>query len=145
MKPDIEIKIVKSWPQQEIVGLYKAGGWWKSSYDSSKINDLIQGSFAFAVIIDKKTSKAIGMGRIISDGVSDAYIQDLVILKKYRNLGIGKKLVKFLIDFCKSKKITWLALIAEPDQDKFYEPLGFKPMNKYIPMKYANDVKDDFN
>lgn len=130
------IKFVRNWPEDEIVNLYEAGGWWKDYYDKSGIKHLINGSFVFAVVIDKKVGKAIGMGRVLSDGTSDAYIQDLVILSEYRNKGIGKKLVKKLTDYCKSKNIHWIALIAEPGQQGFYENLGFKKMKNYTPMKY---------
>jgi len=138
-KENIEFKLIESWPEGDIVELYKAGGWWKNSYDSSGIEPLIKGSFAFAVAVDKKSKKAIGMGRIISDGVSDAYFQDIVILPEYRNQGIGKKIVETLIERCLSAGILWIGLIAEPDQDDFYTPIGFKPMKKYIPMKYEKE------
>lgn len=138
MSKDFEIKLVKYWPEKEIMELYKSGGWWKDSYDPSGIKSLINGSFAFAVVVDKKTKKAIGMGRIISDGVSDAYIQDLVIHHDFRSKGIGKKLTKFLLDYCVSKNLHWIGLIAEPDQDGFYSKIGFKQMNNYVPMKYED-------
>ena len=132
----IEIKFVDTWPANDIVELYKAGGWWKESYAPSGIDSLIKGSYAFAVVVDKKLGKTIGMGRIISDGVSDAYIQDLVVLPEYRDKGIGREIVKTLINHCKKKGIHWVGLIAEPDQDGFYSNLGFKQMKNYIPMKY---------
>ena len=135
---NFKIKFVTTWPEDEIVELYKSGGWWKESYDPSGINKLIEGSYAFAVVTDK-SGKAIGMGRIISDGVSDAYIQDLVILPDLRNQGIGKKLVQFLLKRCKDDGIFWIGLIAEPDQDSFYDTLGFKQMKNYVPMKYENE------
>jgi ribosomal protein S18 acetylase RimI-like enzyme len=78
------------------------------------------------------------MGRILSDGVSDAYIQDLVVLPEYRKKGVGKQLVKKLVEYCHSKNIRWITLIAEPNQDDFYSKLGFKTMEKYIPMKYED-------
>ena len=134
----IEIKIVEKWKDDEIVNLYKAGGWWKDHYNPSELKFLIKGSFAFALAIDKKSKKALGMGRLISDGVSDAYIQDLVILSDYRDKGIGRKIVKTLIDYCKKKGIHWIGLIAEPNQEGFYSSLGFKQMKKYVPMKYEN-------
>ena len=111
----IEIKFVDFWNEDEIVELYKAGGWWKDYYDPSGLKNLIKGSFAFAVAIDKSSGKAIGMGRLISDGVSDAYIQDLVVLPKYRDRGIGRQLVKVLLDHFLSKGILWIGLIAEPE------------------------------
>jgi len=136
---NIEIKIVDFWPVNEIVELYKAGGWWKDYYNPSVIKDLIKGSFAFAIAIDKNYNKSIGMGRLISDGVSDAYIQDLVVIPKYRERGIGKQIAKTLIDYCKKRKISWLGLIAEPNQDEFYKKLGFKVMEKYTPMIYKEE------
>lgn len=139
MKKNIEIKIINSWPEKEIVELYKVGGWWKKSYDSSGIKYLIKGSLAFVVAVDNKTKKAIGMGRIISDGVSDAYFQDILVLPDYRNMGIGAEIVKTLLDHCLSKGILWIGLIAEPDQDGFYSTLGFKKMEKYVPMKYPTE------
>ena len=135
-KEEIEIKIVDKWPDDEIVNLYKAGGWWKDNYDPSGLKHLIEGSFAFTVAIDKKSKKAIGMGRLLSDGISDAYIQDLVVLPEYRDKGIGREIAKTLIDHCTKKGINWIGLIAEPDQDGFYTTLGFKQMKKYVPMKY---------
>jgi GNAT superfamily N-acetyltransferase len=135
-KQDIEIRFVNTWSEDEIVDLYKAGGWWKNCYNKSGIKPLIKGSFAFIVAVDKKTEKAVGMGRLISDGVSDAYIQDLVVLPDYRSQGIGEKLVQSLLEYCKSKGIIWIGLIAEPKQDGFYLPFGFKHLKNYIPMKY---------
>ena len=135
----IEIKLVDFWPENEIVNLYRAGGWWKEYYDPSKLKYLIKGSFAFAVAVDKNINKAVGMGRIISDGVSDAYIQDLVVLPEYRDSGIGRQLVKTLLEHCLSKKIIWIGLIAEPDQYGFYSNIGFKTLTKYTPMKYQKD------
>ena len=93
---NIEIRVVDSWSIDEIVELYKAGGWWKESYDPSLIHQMIAGSFVFAVVVDEQNKKAVGMGRVISDGVSDAYIQDVIVLPKYRGKGIGKKLVDLL-------------------------------------------------
>ena len=139
MSENIEIKIVNSWKEKDIVELYKAGGWWKDKYDPLGLKHLINGSFAFAVAIDKNSKKAIGMGRLISDGVSDAYIQDLIVLPEYRDKGIGRQLVKTLLDHCLSKGIHWIGLIAEPDQDGFYENLGFKVMKRYVPMKYHTE------
>lgn len=141
MKQNIDIRLVSSWPKDEIVSLYKAGGWWKESYDKSTIKSMIGGSFAFAVAVDKDTGKAIGMGRIISDGISDAYIQDFIILPKYRRRGIGKQLLNFLLEHCMSKGIHWIGLIAEPGQESFYSFAGFKSMKDYTPMRYQKEEK----
>ena len=136
---NIEIKFVDEWPENEIVELYKAGGWWKDQYQSSGLKDLIKGSFAFAIAIDKKSKKAVGMWRLLSDGISDAYIQDLIVLPDYRKKGIGKKIVYELIKHCKKNDINWIALISEPGQEEFYKKIGFENMKKYVPLKYKEE------
>jgi ribosomal protein S18 acetylase RimI-like enzyme len=137
----IEIKIVKKWPQDDIVRLYNAGGWWKPHYKKSGLQELIEQSYAFAVVVHKPTKQTIGMGRIISDKTSDAYIQDLIILPEHRGKGYGRQLVKKLIDFCVTNKLHWIGLIAEPDQEEFYEKIGFKKMEKHVPMLYEIEGK----
>jgi len=138
----IEIKIVDSWPEEDIVALYKAGGWWKETYDTTCIPAMMRGSFAFAVAIEKQTNRAVGMGRLLSDGVSDAYIQDLVVLSPHRNKGIGRRLVSTLLEHGKQHGLVWIGLIAEPGQEPFYTPLHFKRMKQYVPMKYENNHAD---
>ena len=138
MKIDIDIKIVKNWNIDAIVKLYKSGRWWKEHYNKNSIPDLVKGSFAFAVAIDKGNGKAIGMARVLSDSVSDAYIQDVVVLPEYRKKGIGKKLILSLVDFCKRRGVNWIALISEPNQEQFYKKLGFKDMEDYTPMRFED-------
>jgi ribosomal protein S18 acetylase RimI-like enzyme len=135
-KKKIEIHLVNSWSTDDIIDLYKAGGWWKDSYEKAGIPLLIAGSFAFAVAVDHTSGRAVGMGRLLSDGVSDAYIQDVVVLKEYRNQEVGKQLIRTLINHCVSKKLRWIGLIAEPGMESFYKTLGFKPMEHYCPMLY---------
>jgi ribosomal protein S18 acetylase RimI-like enzyme len=139
MSNQIDIKFVKNWSIDDIVQLYKAGGWWKDHYSPKDLEYLIKGSFVFAVVIDKKNNKTIGMARILSDGVSDAYIQDLIILPEYRKKGIGKKLLKKLVKYCLSKGILWIGLISEPGQDGFYQSYGFKIMKNYTPMLFQKE------
>ena len=135
----IELEIVESADTNSIVTLYKAGGWWQDSYSKDGIPALIKGSFAFVVARDTRTGQLVGMGRAISDKVSDAYIQDVVVLPDYRKQGIGGRIITTLRNFCLKQGIEWLGLIAEPDSDKFYRELGFKPMKGHIPMRYHQE------
>jgi aralkylamine N-acetyltransferase len=141
MESDVDIRLVEAWDAGEIVLLYRAGGWWKDEYDPAGIPGLIRGSFAFAVAIDTKSGHAIGMGRVISDGCSDGYIQDLVILPGYRKSGIGMAIVDALVSACRGAGITWIALIAEPDTEPFYRPLGFQLMRGHVPLLWTGEPR----
>ena len=122
------IEMVHDWPREQIVELYKSGGWWEEHYDPGGLDALIRGSFAFAIAMDASSGLAIGMGRAISDGVSDAWLQDIVVLDDYRNRGIGRAIIKKLLEFCQMKGLGWIGLVAEPGSKEFYEPLGFKTL-----------------
>lgn len=139
MADDITVKIVRSWDEEEIAALYKAGGWWKEEYKTEDLRHLILGSFAFAVATDAKTGRAVGMGRVIADGVSDGYIQDLVVLPKFRKSGVGTRIVSALVNRCLQAGITWIGLIAQPETEKFYRPLGFQPMERHIPLIFRGE------
>ena len=80
------------------------------------------------------------MGRVISDGVSDGYIQDLVVLPEYRKTGVGRQIVATLVNKCVEPGISWIGLIAEPDTEKFYLPSGFHPMEGHTPLIFRRDL-----
>ena len=62
----IELLHVEEWPQDEIVELYNAGGWWKNDYDPSGIPELIKGSFDFTadVVAYEKNGELIDSGKV---------------------------------------------------------------------------------
>ncbi|MBN1236599.1 MAG: GNAT family N-acetyltransferase [Methanotrichaceae archaeon] len=140
-KNKIQIEFVRSWHEDQIVQLYRAAGWWKEEMDAGKINHLIQGSFLFAVAIDISTGRAVGMGRVISDGIADAYIQDLVVQGDWRSRGVGTMILIKLLEECKFHKISWIGLIAEPGKEEFYRSQGFAPMPGHVPMLFAKEAK----
>lgn len=134
---EVEYEIVTAAPLEEIVELYKSGDWWQESCEArAVIPAMIKGSLCF-MVARKLDGQIIGMGRVISDGFSDAYIQDVVVLKEYRGLGIGRELIKRLTQFCLDRKISWIGLIAEPGTQGFYEDLGYGPLIGYQPMLYG--------
>jgi aralkylamine N-acetyltransferase len=140
IKDNIVVRLVKDWPVREIIELYVAGGWWDGSSQSS-VKEIISGSCVFAVAVDEENGKAIGMGRVLSDGISDAYIQDVIVLPEYRKKGVGKKIIAELVDECLKKNITWISLVAEPGTESFYMDMGFQVMTGHTPMRYTGGTK----
>jgi len=134
---DVEFKAVSSAPVEDIVALYSSAGWWKESPEARRIiPDMIRGSFCF-MLVRSTEGNIIGMGRVISDGYSDAYIQDVVLLKEYRGQGIGCELIRRLTKFCEKEKIGWIGLVAEPGTQGLYEKIGYRPLKRYQPMLYG--------
>jgi aralkylamine N-acetyltransferase len=139
LEDTIAVQLVQAWDGDEIANLYRAGGWWKEEYDPKELSRLILGSFLFVVAADLKTGRAVGMGRVIADGVSDGYIQDLVVLPEYRKTGIGARIVSILVKKCVERGISWIGLIAEPGTENFYLPFGFHPLEGHTPLIFRSD------
>ncbi|MBM4403104.1 MAG: GNAT family N-acetyltransferase [Candidatus Cloacimonetes bacterium] len=130
----IEYRIVKNAAPDKILDLYRQAGWWteQDTPDSLDfISRIISHTYCFAIALDGE--RIIGMGRIISDGVSDAYIQDVTVQQDYRRQGIGQQIIRTLVKHLKGNDITWIGLISEPGYQSFYENLGFSRMEGYTP------------
>lgn len=115
--------------------LYKDAEWWEDSWDNEKewLNQIVKNSFVFIALYLEK--EIIGMGRAISDGISDAYIQDIIVKENFKRKGFGKIILKEIIKRLKNNKIDWIGLIAKPNTKSFYEKCDFKEMDNFTPMK----------
>jgi spermidine synthase len=127
--------LVEPTPNQinEITLLYRLESWWsKESDDPEMVAQIISGSHCFMIVT--KDNETIGMGRALSDGVSDAYIQDVTVKKPHRGQGIGTQIIKKLVERLNADGLEWIGLIAEKNSHKFYRRLGFEKMPNSVPM-----------
>jgi len=69
--------------------------------------------------------RLIGFGRAISDGVYQAAIYDVAVLPDFQGQGVGKALVKHILDRLSSCTVI---LYASPGREAFYRTLGFRKM-----------------
>jgi len=128
----ITVKVIKQADPAAVVRLYQEAGWWRNDYTDDFIPPVLRNSFCVVGAFDG--NELIGMGRAISDGVSDAYIQDIAVLNAYRGRGIGTRIVKKLLRHLQQHHVDWIGLIGEPGTEPFYGRLGFAAMPHYVPM-----------
>jgi spermidine synthase len=114
-----------------IITIYRAQGWWRRATRAG-LNRLIRGSHCF--VVAEKDGVIVGMGRAVSDGVSDAYLQDVAVLAAERGRGTGAGIVKALTRRLKRDGIGWIALIAQDGSAPFYAGLGFRRLKRADPM-----------
>ncbi len=140
MQADIKITVVKSADNSQILALYQAENWWQQD-DNPRYLDgvaaIIRETYCF--VIASQGEQIIGMGRAISDGVSDAYIQDVTVRKDFRGQGIGKAIINALLEHLKLNGLQWIGLISEPGYERFYQSLGFEVMPSYTPFIYKGE------
>jgi aralkylamine N-acetyltransferase len=115
--------------------LYKDAGWWDENCAQHPefLSRVVRQSALFVGAFSDQ--KMIGMGRALSDLVSDAYIQDVTVLRAFRGKGIGTKIIRLLIAGLKDHRVDWIGLIGEPNTRVFYENLGFREMPGHVPYR----------
>lgn len=123
-----------------IAELYRAQGWRLASDDESPqwIGRLVAGSHCFVIAVEGE--EILGMGRAISDGISDAYIQDLTVRSNRRNQGIGGKILRVILERLQADGLRWIGLIAEPGSSNLYRHAGFREMPAAVPMLMIRDL-----
>jgi ribosomal protein S18 acetylase RimI-like enzyme len=68
--------------------------------------------------------KLIGTGRIVSDGVINAYVCGLGVLSEHRNQGVGTKIMEMLKEFCLNQNLH-MQFICDESLVSYYSKLGF--------------------
>ena len=72
--------------------------------------------------------KLIGYIDSVSNGVTDAYIQDLMVCPDYQGKGIGTALMDKMLEYLKEKRIYMISVVYEEGLKPFYERFGFYNM-----------------
>lgn len=123
----IELCIETNFPPEllaAVARLYRIAGWVEENDGCEFLSAALGNSCAVcAAYCDGKLA---GMGRALGDGVSDAYIQDVVVDPDFRRRGVGGAIVRALVAELKRRGVDWIALVGEPGTEDFYRSLGFR-------------------
>jgi GNAT superfamily N-acetyltransferase len=76
--------------------------------------------------------KLVGAGRALADGLDCAYIGDVAVRPEHQGAGLGKEIIRRLVDQAKGHKK--IILYANPGKEGFYRKLGFLPMTTAMGM-----------
>ena len=131
----IQIKVLAEGNyRDQIMQLYQDAGWTEEYHITSEYLDVvIAGSYCFVGAFQEE--RMIGMARALSDG-SDALVHEVIVLKEFRRMGIGNRLMQALIEYLKECGVDWIALIADRQAISFYKELGFSVMDDVVPMSW---------
>jgi glucosamine-phosphate N-acetyltransferase len=101
------------------------------------------GLIIVAYIQNNKNIEFIGTGTIIIEskishsGKNVAHIEDIVIDPKYRNQGIGKNILNYLITYAKTHNCYKIILNCDIDKKTYYQKFGFEQKNLEMFMKLS--------
>jgi len=95
---------------------------WQNPPDSAIHLKILMDSYCSFVAIEKETNKVIGFINAISDGILTAYIPLLEVLPEYKGKGIGKELVRLILE--ELKGLYMIDICHDEELAPFYAKLG---------------------
>lgn len=132
-----ELKSITSEEAKQLLELFAEADFAELSDGTEWLIQAVESSLLAVGAFDE-TGRLIGFARALGDGVSDCYIQDVAVKASCRGQGIGKALVRKVIDELKARNIDWIGLIATPGKADFYRQLGFEELANFTPMQLKN-------
>lgn len=115
--------------------------YWNQNIPKEILMKGIKNSLNFS-LIDTKEKKFIGFARAITDYATFAYLCDVIIDKSYQGKGLGKWLIRTIMNHSELQGLKFWFLITK-DAHSLYSQFGWKPLeNPEIAMAIKIDATD---
>ena len=126
---------------EDVLHLYQAVGWTNYTHQPEMLEQALSHSLVIYVALDGDA--VVGLIRLIGDGLSSVFVQDLIVLPSYQRQGLGSALMK---EALKDYKDAYQVQLVTEETEKnvgFYRSMGFEVLSTYdcIGMTWANREK----
>lgn len=122
-KMDYTIKEYSEYNRQEIINLYQSVGWQNYVEKPDMLENAYKNSLKIYGAYVKE--KLIGIIRVVGDGYSVVFIQDILILPEFQRKGIGTALLKKILTEYADVYQKHLLTDDTEKTIQFYKSLGF--------------------
>ena len=125
------IKITKetSVSIDDVLHLYQAVGWTNYTNQPQMLAQALSHSLATYLAHDGE--KIVSLVRLVGDGFSSVFVQDLIVLPSYQRQGIGSSMMKQALADYKDAYQIQLATDESEKTLEFYRSLGFETLSTY--------------
>lgn len=108
---------------EELVALYESVGWTAYTTDPVQLHAAVAASAAVVTVRDD--GHLVGLARVVGDGHTIAYLQDILVDPAYQRLGIGRELFRRV--FAPFEQVRQKVLLTDDEhaQHAFYRSMGF--------------------
>ena len=108
---------------KQLINLYQSVGWTAYTEKPELLQQAVHNSLYVLGAFDH--DQLIGLIRVVGDGLTIIYIQDLLVLPAYQNKGIGSTLINKVRKEFRHVRQQVLLTMEEPETRAFYEKNGF--------------------
>jgi predicted GNAT family acetyltransferase len=112
-------------------------------FDNGRSADALRRSFEQSqhVAIARKGDRVVGMARLLSDGVCNAYLVDVWTESSHRRQGIAAQMLQLLIAAVPGQHIG----LQTNDAQELYKAVGFKPQPEFWSLVSGRWLDNDAN
>ncbi|MEJ8752422.1 GNAT family N-acetyltransferase [Lagierella sp. ICN-221743] len=124
----MQIKEYTEFNFDEIKKLYDAVGWTAYTDD---MDSLVKGyEKSLKVLAAYKDDKLLGIIRAVGDGFTVVFIQDILVFPAEQGKGIGKALIKAMLDSYPNVRQIQLTTDIDSKTIAFYKSVGFSELSE---------------
>lgn len=109
--------------ERELVALYDRVQWSAYTRDSARLAAAVAASLA--VVTARLDGRLVGLARVVGDGLTIIYLQDILVVPDLQRTGIGRELLRRVLAPYQDVRQKVLITDDEPRQRAFYESMGF--------------------
>ena len=124
----MEIKEYKNYNEEQIHQLYTEVGWTAYTDNMSVLEQGYKNSLL--VLAAYENNELLGIIRVIGDGFTILFIQDILVFPKAQRKGVGTALLKAVLDRYPDVRQIMLATDNTPKTMAFYKSLGFSEFSE---------------
>lgn len=84
----------------------------------------------FAFWVQLKKEKLVGVVRVVGDGISIVFVQDILVLPKYQRQGVGSALMRAVLEKYASVYQVELLTDSTEKSKAFYSSVGLAPVSE---------------
>ena len=114
---------------EDVLHLYQAVGWTNYTHQPEMLEQALSHSLVIYLALDGDA--VVGLIRLVGDGFSSVFVQDLIVLPSYQGQGIGSNLMKEALADYKDAYQVQLATEQTEKTLEFYRSLGFETLSTY--------------
>lgn len=120
---EVTYRTNKAIETEKIIKLYNDAEWSAYTNDPSLLQQALLQSLMVISAWDE--AELVGLIRVVGDGLTIIYIQDILVLKAYRNRGIATQLMQRILEEYAAVRQKVLLTDDAPDVRGLYEKNGF--------------------
>ena len=109
--------------RDELLALYDCVEWTAYTQDPDRLDAAIAASLS--VVTARDGNRLVGLARIVGDGLTIAYLQDVLVAPEYQRTGVGSELFRLAFQPYDDVRQKVLITDDEPRQLAFYRSMGF--------------------